>query len=186
MSTMLAEATRTETTLDIDPKTVRAWLDEGRAVLVDVREADEHARERIPGARSIPLSRLSAEALADAGDRLIVFQCSSGNRSREACARVDVVGGERSRHLAGGIAAWKAAGLPVERDEKAPLPLMRQVQITAGSLVLLGALLASLVHPGFIALSAFVGAGLVLAGVTGVCGMANLLALLPYNRRRTA
>ena len=88
--------------------------------------------------------------------------------------------------LEGGLQAWKRAGLPVIADRKAPLPIMRQVQIVAGSLVLLGIVLAVLVSPWFMALSAFVGAGLIVAGITGFCGMANLLLHMPWNRSREA
>ena len=86
--------------------------------------------------------------------------------------------------LEGGIPAWQQAGLPVQKLKNAPLPLMRQVQITAGSLVLLGLILGTWVAPGWIALSWFVGAGLVFAGVSGFCGMARLLAVMPWNRVR--
>ena len=82
----------------------------------------------------------------------------------------------------GGIEAWKKAGLPVERDRNQPIELQRQVMIAAGSLVLLGVLLGQLFAAGFYVLPAFVGAGLAFAGVTGWCGMAKLLALLPWNR----
>jgi rhodanese-related sulfurtransferase len=85
--------------------------------------------------------------------------------------------------LDGGIDAWKRAGLPVHFDPGAPLDLQRQVQIAAGGLALLGALLAWFVHPAFILLSGFVGAGLMTAGITGFCGMARLLAVMPWNRR---
>lgn len=84
--------------------------------------------------------------------------------------------------LEGGIDAWKKAGLPVAFDRKAPIPTMRQVQIVAGSLVVLGTVLGATVAPAFYALSAFVGAGLVFAGVTGFCGMERVLALMPWNR----
>ncbi|MCB1994218.1 MAG: DUF2892 domain-containing protein, partial [Geminicoccaceae bacterium] len=84
--------------------------------------------------------------------------------------------------LAGGLQAWKRAGLEVERGTNAPLPLMRQVQIVAGGLALLGFILGVLVSPWWHALSGFVGAGLLVAGVTGRCGMANLLQVMPWNR----
>jgi rhodanese-related sulfurtransferase len=84
--------------------------------------------------------------------------------------------------LEGGIPAWQQAGLPVQKLKNAPLPLMRQVQITAGSLVLLGLILSTMVAPAWILLSWFVGAGLVFAGVSGFCGMARLLAVMPWNR----
>ena len=86
----------------------------------------------------------------------------------------------------GGLDAWKAAGLPVEEDRGQPLELMRQVQIAAGSLVLTSVALGFLVGPAFFGLSGFVGAGLLLAGATGWCGMARLLAGMPWNRRALA
>ncbi len=74
-------------------------------------------------------------------------------------------------------------GLPVKEDKSQPLPLMRQVQIVAGALILLGVALGYAFSSGFFLLSAFVGAGLTFAGITGFCGMARLLALMPWNRR---
>jgi len=84
--------------------------------------------------------------------------------------------------LQGGIPSWQQAGLPLRRLANAPLPLMRQVQIAAGSLLLLGLTLSNLVAPAWILLTWFVAAGLVFAGVSGFCGMARLLALMPWNR----
>jgi rhodanese-related sulfurtransferase len=84
--------------------------------------------------------------------------------------------------LTGGIDGWAAAGLPVEVDRGKPIEIMRQVQIAAGVLVLTGVILGLLVAPGFFGLSAFVGAGLTFAGLTGWCGMAKLLAVMPWNR----
>ena len=84
--------------------------------------------------------------------------------------------------LEGGLMARQQAGLPVEKRRGAPLPLRRQVQIAAGSLVLAGVLLSQLVASGWIWLSGFVGVGLVFAGVSGFCGMARLLAVMPWNR----
>ena len=85
--------------------------------------------------------------------------------------------------LEGGLDAWVASGLPVQEDRKAPLELMRQVQIAAGLLVLLGVGLGFAVSPVFFGLSLFVGAGLTFAGVSGFCGMARPLAVMPWNRR---
>ena len=84
--------------------------------------------------------------------------------------------------LEGGVDAWAAAGLPIAEDRMQPIELMRQVQIAAGGLVLAGVALGLLVHPAYFGLSAFVGAGLAFAGLTGFCGMARLLALAPWNR----
>jgi rhodanese-related sulfurtransferase len=86
----------------------------------------------------------------------------------------------------GGIEAWKKAGLPVLRDTGQPIEMQRQVQIAAGVLVLLGVVLGYFASPAFYGISAFVGAGLTFAGISGWCGMAKLLALMPWNRSATA
>jgi rhodanese-related sulfurtransferase len=175
----------TQTLRETDAATVKAWLDRGEAVLIDVREAGEHARESIAGAKLVPLSSFDPAKLPAAGGKRLIVHCLSGSRSARALAQLATAGIE-AVNLTGGIEAWKAAGLPVRENKSAPLPIMRQVQIVAGTLIVAGAALGAYVHPGFHALSAFVGAGLVFAGASGWCGMANLLALLPYNRRTAA
>ncbi len=157
------------------------------AVLIDIREADEHARERIPGARHHALSRIDAESPARAGDDVLVFHCRSGARTRGNAARLSAATQACETYiLEGGLDAWRKAGLPVTLDRSQPIDIIRQVQIAAGSLVLAGVVLGTLVAPGFYALSGFVGAGLLFAGSTGFCGMAHLLALMPWNRRTAA
>lgn len=168
---------------EIDAATLRGWLDRGECVLVDVREPGEHARRRIPEASLAPLSRIGSEGVPDTGEGRLVLHCNTGNRSERAARKLLADGHAEVWHLAGGIEAWRAAGQPVEVDEDAPIELQRQVQIAAGSLVLAGTLAGALFSPLWLALAGFVGAGLVFAGVTGTCGMARLLSLLPYNRR---
>ena len=165
----------------ISPKDAKRLVEQG-ALLVDVRGADEHVRERIPGPRNLPLDRLTSISHA-AGP--ILFHCKSGNRTNIHASRLAAAADCDAFIVEGGIDAWKAAGLPVATDKRQPLEIMRQVQIVAGSLVVLGAALGVLVSPAFYTLSAFVGAGLVFAGVTGWCGMARLLAILPWNRQTT-
>ena len=157
----------------IDAATARRLVAEG-AVLVDVRESDERAREHIPGTRHAPLSAL--KPVEAPGAKAVIFHCRSGARTGAEAA------GCEAYLLEGGLDAWKRAGLPVSTDRKQPIEIMRQVQIVAGSLVVLGVVLGLLVAPSFFALSAFVGAGLVFAGSTGWCGMAKLLAVMPWNR----
>jgi rhodanese-related sulfurtransferase len=99
---------------DVDPQTLKDWLDRGEAILVDVREEDEHARERIRGARLLPLSRLDRSAVPQEPGKALVLQCNSGNRSAKAAARIALPEGTPLYHLADGIQAWKRAGLPVE------------------------------------------------------------------------
>lgn len=149
----------------------------GGATLVDVRGADEHARERIPGAVNRPLDRLGA---LPAGP--LIFHCRSGARTDAAAARLAAAAGAPCYTLVGGLEAWRGAGLPTAVDRRQPIEIMRQVQIAAGTLVLAGVLLGWFVAPGFFALSGFVGAGLLFAGASGWCGMARLLALMPWNR----
>jgi len=167
----------------IAPDAAAHLMREGAATLVDVREPDEYARERIPGARNLPLSRLEEIEQAVPPGRPVLFHCRSGARTQGNAQRLAAKAGLGQAYVVeGGLQAWKQAGLPVAEDRRQPLELMRQVQITAGSLVLLGVVLGALVSPWFYGLSGFVGAGLVFAGVTGTCGLASLLRLMPWNR----
>jgi len=164
----------------IDPVQAKRLMDEG-ALLIDIREADEHARERVPGSRNQPLSGLGT--IAKGGASAVIFHCRSGARTVANARRLAAAADCQAYVLEGGIDAWKKAGLLVAVDRRQPIEIMRQVQITAGSLVVLGVALGLWVAPAFFALSAFVGAGLVFAGASGWCGMARLLALMPWNRR---
>jgi rhodanese-related sulfurtransferase len=157
------------------------------AILIDVRDADEHARERIPGARHHALSRIDAETPVRPGDNILVFHCRSGARTSGNAGRLAAAAQNCEAYiLEGGLDGWKKAGLPVALDRRQPIELMRQVQIGAGSLVLMGVVLGTFIAPVYYALSAFVGAGLLLAGTTGFCGMARLLAVMPWNKRAAA
>lgn len=169
----------------VSPERAAELLRDG-AVLIDVREADEHARERIPGARHHALSQLDAQNPARPGDDVLIFHCRSGARTQANAPRLATAAACEAYVLEGGLDAWKKAGLPVALDRKQPLEMMRQVQIAAGSLALAGVVLGYLVSPYFFLLSGFVGAGLATAGITGFCGMARLLALMPWNRRALA
>lgn len=171
---------------ELDATALKAMIDRGEAVLIDCREAGEYSREHVAGARLVPLSTLDATKLDLPADMPIVVMCASGLRSARAAAQLLAAGRADVAHLKGGLPTWRAAGYPVVEDKRAPLPIMRQVQMVAGGLVVLGVALGASVHPWFHALSAFVGAGLFFAGATGWCGMATLLAQLPYNKRATA
>lgn len=168
---------------DVSPELLRSWLADGETMLVDVREDYEHAEERIDGAVPHPLSAFDAEAIRrDAGTRRVVFHCRSGKRSLDAAERFRR-DAEATFHLSGGIEGWKSAGNAVVRPAGAPrLPIMRQVQVTAGALVAVGVGLGVVVSPWFLVLPGFVGCGLMFAGLSGWCGMAKLLAVMPWNR----
>ena len=162
---------------------LKAWLDAGEAVLVDVREPAEFNAGHITGAVSLPLSGLTAEKLpAHAGKRL-VFQCQSGRRSHMACDKVTALAVNADIYnLSGGIVAWKEAGLPVAGSGKSFLPLDRQVQLTIGLCLLISSAMIAAGHTSFFWLTGFLGAGLTFAGLTGFCGLAMVMARMPWNK----
>lgn len=166
----------------IDPLQAKALLDRGGAVLIDIRESDEFAREHVPGAHHFPLSAFDAADFQDDRGKTVIFHCASGARTAEAAPRILTAGFTEVWQLDQGLAGWKKAGLTTVVNRRMPISIMRQVQITAGSLVLLGVILGFAVSPWFFALSGFVGAGLAFAGISGTCAMASLLALMPWNR----
>jgi rhodanese-related sulfurtransferase len=169
----------------ISARDAKRRIDEGTAVLVDIREPLEHARENIPCAKPVPLSKIEGHDFSVDCTRApaVIFHCQSGNRTNANLARLRTCGFPEIYVLEGGIGGWKAAGLATRVDKKQPIELQRQVMIVAGSLVLVGLALAITVSPWFAGLSAFVGAGLTFAGISGWCGMARLLMLMPWNRR---
>jgi rhodanese-related sulfurtransferase len=182
MTTMTTPAS---TFTEIDPSTLQSWLAQGSCTLVDVREPDEHARERIEGAGLHPLSRFQPGAVRAApGDR-VVLHCRSGRRSADAARMLGTLSaaGVHVHSLRGGIEAWKQAGLPVKLDTRVSgMSVMRQVQLTIGACVLAGSALAWFVDPRFVAVPAFFGAGLCFAGLTGTCGLAAVIGWMPWNR----
>lgn len=156
------------------------------AVLIDIRGEDEYRREHIENALLQPLPQLQQQGLPAGAQQAacVIFHCKSGMRTRNAAnALAQSAGAKEAFILENGLEGWKAAGFPTLFNASQPLELMRQVQIAAGSLALAGAVLGWLVSPAFYLLCAFVGAGLLTAGLTGFCGMARLLMLMPWNRR---
>jgi len=168
----------------ISPRDAAAMMANGKALIVDVREADEFAARHIPAALSRPLSLPDSGPLACGNGVDLIFTCQTGRRTAANAVRLAALGPAGRVHvLDGGVDAWGRAGLGLAgRDAANAMPLMRQVQIAAGLLVLAGVGLSLMVSPVWIALSGFVGAGLTFAGVSGWCGMARLLAGMPWNR----
>lgn len=170
----------------IAPLTLAELCKDGGTIdLLDVRTPLEYRELHIAQARNVPLDQLDPLAAMSARrgpqqEPLYVI-CRSGSRGRQACEKFLAAGYTNVINIEGGTLAWEACGLPVVRGKKA-VSLERQVRIAAGFLVVLGALLGWLVHPALVALSAFVGAGLVFAGVTDTCGMGMMLARMPWNR----
>lgn len=154
----------------------------GPARLLDVRTPSEFDNGHIAGAYNVPLDQLHEHAddvRAAAGT--VVLICQSGQRAQRAEALLRTAGMANMRVLDGGMAAWTAAKLPTIRI-RARVSMERQVRIGAGTLAAIGGIGALTLSPWWALLPAFVGSGLVFSGVTDTCGMAMVLARLPYNR----
>jgi rhodanese-related sulfurtransferase len=151
------------------------------ASVIDVRTAMEFAEVHVPQARSVPLDELKPGALQLAKDQPVYLLCRSGQRATKAAEKFAKEGFTQPTVIEGGTLAWIGANLPVTRGTTKVISLERQVRIAAGSLVVIGVLLGWFVHRDFFGLSAFVGAGLVFAGITDFCGMGLLLAKMPWN-----
>lgn len=166
----------------IQPRDLAAALEAGDCQLIDVREPIEHAESHVHGAVLIPLGQIEPRSGELDKSKPVICMCHSGKRGRAAAEKLLGLGFTNVGNLDGGILGWKSAGMPCAAGRKIVLPLMRQVQIVAGSLVFFGTVLAVLLNPAWVYLSMFVGAGLVFAGLSGFCGMALLLARMPWNR----
>lgn len=175
----------------ISPRELHSLQQRGEPVhLLDVRTPAEHAEVHVPGVHLLPLDRLDAEQMARTTgftpDTPLYILCRSGGRAKQAAERLERAGFSSCHVVEGGTMGWAEAGLPVNRGESRVISLERQVRIAGGTLVLTGVVLAWLVHPAWMGLSGFVGAGLIFAGITDWCGMGMLLAKLPWNQRGCA
>ena len=155
----------------------------GDLALIDVRTPGEFSAAHVPGAKLVPLDDLDAAAFCrEHGDKTIYILCQSGGRARKAVEKFRRAGFEKCVVVEGGTQAWMDCGLPVNRGESKSLPLMRQVQIAVGAISATGAALALFVNPLFALIPLLTGCGLLFAGLTGFCGLALLLAKMPWNR----
>lgn len=169
---------------NITPLQLGELVTSGKSVtLIDVRTPAEYRECHVAMARNIPMDKLDPDEFKNHrgnGEALYII-CRSGGRGQKACKKLCDAGIARVFNIEGGTVACEQAGLPMTHGKKA-IGLERQVRIAAGSLVLLGSMLSALVHPYFIGLTAFIGAGLVFAGISDWCGMGLLLARMPWNR----
>ncbi|WP_029591598.1 rhodanese family protein [Franconibacter pulveris] len=167
----------------VTPAEINALKDNNMTVF-DIREEEDWRREHIPGARSFsPASKSGSQDFIFSEQDLVVFHCQRGIRTEQnADYLVRAVSPARVLLMQGGIDAWKKAGFITIQDLRQPLPLIRQVHIAAGTLVLAGSLAGALTAPIFYVVPGVVGAGLLFAGLSGWCGMARLLSLMPWNQ----
>jgi rhodanese-related sulfurtransferase len=166
------------------PKAVQERMQTAPGVrLIDVRTPLEFQEVHAMSAMNIPLDTLQPSTVmanVPPGDMVYII-CRSGGRGQKACEKIRAAGYTNVMNVEGGTLAWADAGLPVKRGKKM-MSLERQVRILAGSLVVVGVALGLLVHPALFGLSAFIGAGLVFAGISDTCGMGLALAKMPWNR----
>jgi rhodanese-related sulfurtransferase len=151
-------------------------------VLIDVRTPVEFAEAHIRGARLHPLDDLSADNVrAELGGRPALVTCLSGGRARKAAEKLEAAGVEADV-LEGGLIGWEKAGLPVVRGTPKGMPLFRQVLLTVGLINLAAGALALGIDVRWAWVPVLTGCGMILSGATGFCGMALLLAKMPWNR----
>ncbi|MHC4139677.1 MAG: rhodanese-like domain-containing protein [Planctomycetota bacterium] len=150
--------------------------------ILDVREVFEYEGKRIKCAILAPLSRFNESSKIFDRNRHSYIVCQAGKRAEQFAKRLLEKGYENISVLEGGLKAWIDAGYPIEEGENKLWSLERQVRFVAGLLVLLGVFLSLILNPAFLILSGIVGAGLVFAAVTDNCGMAMLLARMPWNK----
>lgn len=168
---------------NIDSKTLKKWLENNEAILIDVREPAENSAERIDGSKLIPLGEIKCESLPDFSDKKLVIHCRSGKRSFNACDKLTKQDPSLEIHnLEGGIMSWISDGFEVKKSGNFFLPLERQVQLTIGFMTLSGTILGALINQKFLLIPAFFGFGLCFAAITGWCGLALFLAKMPWNK----
>ncbi len=172
--------------IECDVTELMNCLQNGAQNLIDVREYGEFSGGRVKGAKLVPLGDIEKRYTEIDRDNPTYLMCRSGKRAAEAQRKLFALGFSNVRNVRGGFEAWKTAGFEFEKDAKAVWSLERQVRFAAGSLVVFGVLLSWLIHPVFITLSAFVGAGLVFAAVTDTCTMGLVLAKMPWNKTNDA
>jgi rhodanese-related sulfurtransferase len=153
-------------------------------LLLDVRTAAEFQGCHVKGAVNLPLDALSKEKVQSlaAGKDQIITICQGGKRGSVACSKLAEMGFAGVVNVIGGTNECKTSGFALVESDRKVISLERQVRIAAGALVLLGVILANCCGPNWIYLSAFVGAGLMFAGITDTCGMAMFLAKMPWNK----
>ncbi len=169
-----------------DVREVSENLEGGECQIVDVREFSEFDSERVDGARLMPLSEFEKHVAKIDHAKPVYLMCRSGNRAKQAAEKLIAKGFADVRVIEGGMQAWANADLPTIKGKSKIWSLERQVRFTAGTLILIGAILSFVVHPYFVVLSGFIGAGLVFAAVTDTCGMAMMLAKMPWNQAKRA
>ncbi len=151
-------------------------------LVIDVRTPAEHRAASISQVVNMPLDEIEKHAADLRKYDAVYVHCQSGNRSQQACRRLETLGLSNLANVQGGIGEWERAGFAVCRVKGCRMPIMRQVLIAAGLLILSGFVLAWFVHPYFLVMPLIVGMGLTFAGATGKCFLMMALLKMPWNR----
>lgn len=167
--------------VDSFKEVVKAEAGNSSIDFINVCTPAEYKEKHIAGVRNVPLDEIARRAGEFAGKQTVYVHCRSGKRAGQAIETLQSLGVTAELvNVEGGILAWDAAGLPTG-SHTSRMPIMRQVLLAAGLLILLGLVLSWTINPLFIILPTFVGAGLTFAGATGWCGMSFVLAKMPWN-----
>ncbi|MBK1881743.1 DUF2892 domain-containing protein [Luteolibacter pohnpeiensis] len=172
----------TSSVTELSPQEVQELLRKGETTMIDVRTDVEFAEQFVADCRHIPLDQLSSAVSELNPNRHYSLLCLGGKRAARAAGILSDLGYSHLAIVSGGLENWKQCGLPCETPRRRALPLMRQVQLIVGVLSLVTSILAIFVNPLFAAVPAVLGLGLTIAGSTGWCGLAFVLAKMPWNR----
>ena len=169
---------------DITPEAAHAILENEKAILIDVREPAEHRAEKIPHSQNIPLSKIHPSLFKEQieSNTKLIFHCKSGRRSMEACKKISKNSQADTYNIIGGIENWSKSGFEEEKSKTSVLPLDRQVQLVISTMILIGLVIYYFVTPWGLLLPLMAGLGLANAALTGWCGMAKLMAVMPWNQ----
>jgi len=183
-------------TMTIDPQALNDLSQRAEVEIIDVRSPAEYRSLHIPDALLSPLDMLDPAAImksrklssdaplfiaCQAGTRALFIACQAGTRAKKAQDIFKKAGFENCCVIEGGIAAWAAKGLPVNKG-KSVIPVDRQTRIVVGTMILIGLALGYFVNPAFLLLSAIGGCGMIYAGITDLCPLADMIAKLPWNK----
>jgi rhodanese-related sulfurtransferase len=168
---------------EISAKQAKEIIEQEKAQLIDVREPAEHANLHIPNAKLYPGGRISAKGIEDPEQALIIY-CQKGGRGKSACEKLLSENPSlKVYNITGGIEHWQESGFDTQKGTSNVLPLDRQVQLSIGTMLLVFSILALTVAPAFVWAVTFIGMGLFIAGSTGFCGLARVVAMMPWNQR---
>ncbi len=172
-------------TMTIDPQALNDLSQRAEVEIIDVRSPAEYRSLHIPDALLSPLDMLDPAAIMKSrklsSDAPLFIACQAGTRAKKAQDIFKKAGFENCCVIEGGIAAWAAKGLPVNKG-KSVIPVDRQTRIVVGTMILIGLALGYFVNPAFLLLSAIGGCGMIYAGITDLCPLADMIAKLPWNK----